>query len=111
MHHWDQHDIQTSMRVYTSDHQELGHIAHVFEDSFLVHKGFFFPTDRYIPYSAIAEVKDNAVFLTMDLEEAKGKEWEKRPDYEHHLGDPTQLFYDRGHGIHDPFDEQNPDRM
>jgi len=26
-------------------------------------------------------------------------QWEKRPDYEHHLGDPTQLFYDRGHGI------------
>ncbi len=40
----------------------------------------------------------------------RGNTWEKRPDYEHHLGDPTQLFYDRGHGIHDPFDETNPDK-
>jgi len=27
------------------------------------------------------------------------------PDDGQHLGDPTQLFYDRGHGIHDPFDK------
>jgi hypothetical protein len=34
--------------------------------------------------------------------------WEKRPNYEDHLGDPTQLLYDRGHGVHDPFDEAKP---
>jgi hypothetical protein len=44
----------------------------------------------------------------MSAEEARQKEWEKRPDYEDHLGDPIQLFYDRGHGVHDPFDETNP---
>ena len=26
-----------------------------------------------------------------------------------HLGDPTQLFYDRGHGVSDPFDETRPE--
>ena len=35
---------------------------------------------------------------------------EKRPDYEHHLGDPLQLFYDRGYVVHDPFDGANPDQ-
>jgi len=106
---WSAHDLHSSMEVYTSDGQKLGHIAKVYEDSFLVHKGYFFPTDRYIPYSAIASIENKRVQLIMSAGEAKQKEWEKRPDYEHYLGDPTQLFYDRGHGVHDPFDESNPD--
>lgn len=109
MSNWSAQDIRPSMHVYTSDGQDLGHVAKVYEDSFLVHKGFFFPTDRYIPYDAIASVENDRLQLIMSADEAKQKEWEKRPDYEQHLGDPTQLFYDRGHGVHDPFDEENPD--
>ncbi len=66
--------------------------------------------DRYFPYSAIATVEDDRVHLTMDAEAAKLLEWKKQPDYEHHFGDPLQLFYDPGHGAHDPFDEANPDQ-
>lgn len=102
---WGSQDILRSMHVYSRDGHDLGHIANVYEDSFLIHKGYFFPTDRYIPYSAIDSIGSNRVQLRMSADEAKQKEWEKRPDYEHHLGDPTQLFYDRGHGVHDPFDE------
>jgi len=107
---WSAHDLHPSMHVYTADGQKLGHIAKIYEESFLVHKGFFFPAHRYIPYSAIASIENDRVQLIMSADEAKQKEWEKRPDYEDHLGDPTQLFYDRGHGVHDPFDESNPDR-
>jgi hypothetical protein len=110
MPQWSQHDLSKHMHVYSSDNQDLGHIAEVYEDSFLIHKGFFFPKDRYIPYSAIASVEGDRVQLLMSAEEAKQKEWEKRPDYEDHPGDPLQLFYDRGHGVHDPFDEVNPDK-
>jgi hypothetical protein len=46
----------------------------------------------------------------MDAETAKLLESKKRPDYEHHLADPLQLFYDCGSGVHDPFDEANPDQ-
>ena len=108
MPQWSQHDLHKHTHVYSSDNQDLGHIAEVYEDSFLIHKGFFFPKDRYIPYSAIASVEDDRVQLLMSAEEARQKEWEKRPDYEDHLGDPVQLLYDRGHGVHDPFDETNP---
>jgi len=110
MPNWSQKDIHEHMHVYSSDDQDIGHIAKVYEDSFLVHKGYFFPTDRYIPYNAITSVANDRVNLSMDAEEAKLKQWEKRPDYEDHLGDPLQLLYDRGHGVHDPFDEQNPDQ-
>src|SRR5438874_8057226 len=102
MPQWSQHDLHKHMHVYSSDNQDLGHIAEVYEDSFLVHKGFFFPTDRYFPYSAIARVENDQVQLSMSADEAKTSEWEKRPDYADHPGDPTQLFYDRGHGVHDP---------
>ena len=110
MPEWTAQNIHPSMRVYTIDEQELGHVAKVYEDSFLVHKGHFFPTDRYIPYSAIRSVENNRVQLVLSADEAKQKEWEKRPDYEDHLGDPLQLFYDRGHGVHDPFDEDNQEQ-
>lgn len=107
---WNQKDIHEHMHVYTSDDQDIGHIAKVYEDSFLVHKGYFFPTDRYIPYEAITSVVDDRVHLAIDAEEAKLKQWEKRPNYEDHLDQPLELFYDHGHGVHDPFDSENPDQ-
>jgi len=110
MPNWSQKDIHEHMHVYSSDDQNIGHIAKVYEDSFLVHKGYFFPTDRYIPYTAITSVANDRVNLAMNAEEAKLKEWEKRPDYEDHRSEPLQLLYDRGHGVQDPFDEQNPDQ-
>lgn len=110
MPNWSQHDVHTHMQVYSSDNQKLGHVAEVYEDSFLVHKGYLFPKDRYIPYDAISSIEQERIELVMSAADALTREWEKRPDYEDHLGDPTQLMYDRGHGIEDPFDETNPDR-
>ncbi len=107
---WKQADIHKDMQVSTSDKQELGHVAEAYEDYFLVRKGIFFPTDRYIPYSAIASVNNDHVQLTMNAADATLMEWKKRPDCERHLGDPTQLMYDRGHGVHDPFDELPPNQ-
>ena len=106
---WNQHSMHKHMHVYSADNQDVGHIAETYEDSFLIHKGFFFPADRYIPYSAIASVENDRVVLTMNADEVKLQEWGKRPNYEEHLGDPTQLFYDRGHGVSDPFDETRPE--
>ena len=111
MSDWNHHNLRTHMHVFSSDNQDVGHIAHVYEDSFEIQKGFFFHTDRYIPYSAIAAVENDHVRLLMSKDEiTENTEWESRPDYENHPGDPLQLFYDRGHGVHDPFDEINPDQ-
>ena len=102
---WTQANLHSHMQVYSVDNQDLGHVAEVFEDSFLIHKGFFFPKDRYIPYSAIQSIENDKVTLTMSAAETQDAEWGKRPDYEAHPGDPTQLFYDRGHGVDDPYEE------
>lgn len=107
---WNRDNLRKHMTVYSSDNHKVGHVAEIYEDSFLVHKGFLFTKDSYIPYSAIAQVDNDDVKLTLTADEASAKEWQKRPDYENHLGDPTQLFYDRGHGVKDPFDEVDPNR-
>jgi len=110
MSSWNQHDLHKNMHVFSSDNTDLGHIAEVYEDSFLLRKGLIFHHDRYFPYSAIASIDHENVHLTLSADDAAASEWGKRPDYEDHLADPLQLFYDRGHGVHDPFDETNPDR-
>lgn len=108
MTQWNQQNIHTHMHVYSSDNQDIGHIAHIYEDSFLVEKGLLFAKDRYIPYSAISAVTNDQVHLSMSKDEIHEMKWEMRPDYEDHPGDPTQLMYDRAHGVHDPFEETNP---
>ncbi len=108
---WNEHSLHKHMSVVSSTNDNLGHVEEIYEDSFLIRKGIIFSKDRYIPYSAIERVEDNTVHLDLTTDEAREKEWERRPDYENHPGDPTQLLYDRGHGIHDPFDETNPDKI
>lgn len=105
MAQWNQNNLRSHMRVYSADGEHIGHIAEIYEDSFLIHKGYFFPTDRYIPYNEISGVEEDQVRLALNSEQIRDALWKKRPDYEHHPGDPTQLFYDRGHGISDPYDE------
>ncbi len=107
---WSMNDLHTQMRVFSSDKTDIGHVAHIYEDSFLIHQGVLFPTDRYIPYSAITAIDHEHIYLAMSAAEVKEMKWEKRPDYEDHLGDPTQLMYDRGHGVSDPFDSNSPNK-
>lgn len=110
MSNWGQKDLHKHMHVYASDNTNLGHIAAIYEDSFLIHKGIFLPKDRYIPYSAIMQIENDHVTLNMNAAEAQEIQWEIRPDYNEHLGDPTQLMYDRSHEVHDPFDDTTAEK-
>ncbi len=101
--------LHKHMQVYAADHTDLGHITEIYEDSFEVHKGLL-GKHRYFTYSTIASLEGENVTLKLSTEEAEKLLWQKRPDYEDHPGDPLQIFYDRGHGVHDPFDETNPDK-
>jgi hypothetical protein len=106
---WSQQNVHKHMHVSSSDHKNLGRVEEVYEDSFQIAKGLIFHKDRYIPYSAIASIDGDHVQLTMSAEATHEREWDLRPDYEDHLGDPTQILYDRGHDVHDPFDETATD--
>ncbi|GAC1399338.1 MAG: hypothetical protein NVS4B12_06860 [Ktedonobacteraceae bacterium] len=108
MPEWNQHNVHKHMQVYSSDDKEVGRVEDAYEDSFKVQKGLLPLGDRYFPYSAISSIEDERVQLLMTEDETKEQEWTIRPNYKAHEGDPIQLFYDRGHGVHDPFDETNP---
>lgn len=101
---WTQTDVHPHMDVYTNQGASLGKVAAVYEDSFQLHKGPLH-SSRYIPYSAIERIEQQHLTLKMSEDEVDQEKWKIRPDYENHLGDPTQLFYDRDHGVHDPFDQ------
>ncbi|HEX4714001.1 MAG TPA: DUF2171 domain-containing protein [Ktedonobacteraceae bacterium] len=107
MTQWNQSNVRLRMKVLSANAEHIGHIAGIYKDSFLIHKGYLFPIDRYIPYSAIASVEEDQVKLSLSSQQIEDALWEKRPDYEDHLGDPTQLFYDQGHGVNSPFDDSN----
>ena len=105
MANWNQDNVHQHMKVYSSNGEHVGHVAEVYEDSFLIHKGYFFPADRYIPYSQVDAIEEDQVRLVLSSAQLEELIWTKRPDYENHLGDPTQIFYDEGHGIPNPFDK------
>ena len=63
---------------------------------------------RIRSYNAINTIENERVQLSMTEAEEQKQEWTIRPNFEAHEGDPVQLMYDRGHGVHDPFDEENP---
>jgi uncharacterized protein (TIGR02271 family) len=66
--------------VYGSDGDKVGTVAEVQSSYIVVEKGFFFPTDYYIPTSAIASAGDGQVTLNVARDAALDSGWETIPD-------------------------------
>jgi uncharacterized protein (TIGR02271 family) len=67
------------MTVRGSDGDKVGKIVEVSPDYVVVEKGFFFPSDHYIPTSAISSVGDDEVFLSVTKDEALSQGWDQQP--------------------------------
>lgn len=61
------------------DGDKIGSVKEVFPDYIVVEKGWFFPSDHYIPASAISDANENTVFLNVSKDEALKKGWENPP--------------------------------
>lgn len=72
--------VQVGDDVYGSDGEKVGTVAEVQPTYLVVEKGFFFPTDYYIPLSAITQVTDGQVWLTVSKESALHSGWETIPE-------------------------------
>jgi hypothetical protein len=57
--------IMTGDEVYGSDGDKVGTVAEVQPGYLVVAKGFFFPTDYYIPMSAVTSTSDGQVYLNV----------------------------------------------
>ncbi len=66
--------------VYGSDGDKVGTVAEVQPSYIVVEKGFFFPTDYYIPMSAVASASDGQVSLNVVKDAALNSGWDTVPD-------------------------------
>jgi len=69
----------TGMTVRGSDGDKVGKIVEVSPNYVVVEKGFFFPSDHYIPTSAISSVGDDEVYLSVTKDDALSQGWDQQP--------------------------------
>jgi len=75
----DTNRISVGDEVFGSDGGKVGDVAIVYPAYIVVEKGFFFPTDYSIPYSAIASSGGRQVFLNVTKDEALNSGWDVAP--------------------------------
>jgi uncharacterized protein (TIGR02271 family) len=69
----------TGAEVFGADGDKVGTVAAVYPGYIVVEKGLFFPTDYYIPRSAMASSDGDRVYLTVSKDAALGHGWDVRP--------------------------------
>jgi len=72
--------IQVGDDVYGNDGEKIGSVAEVQSSYLVIEKGFFFPTDYYIPVTAITQVQDGQVMLNVSKDAALHSGWDTVPD-------------------------------
>jgi uncharacterized protein (TIGR02271 family) len=66
--------------VFGSDNEKVGTVAEVQPGYLVVEKGFFFPTDFYIPLSAVTLAEAGQVYLMVTKDAALHSGWDVVPD-------------------------------
>ena len=79
-----QWQVQSGDEVFGADEGKLGKVSTVQPNYVVVEKGFFFPTDYYIPTSAISSYDDGKVYLNVTKDQALNEGWDVEPigDYD-----------------------------
>src|SRR5687767_13116988 len=72
--------IMTGDEVVGSDGDKVGTVAEVQPGYIVVEQGFFFPTDYYIPMSAVSRASDGQVYLNVAKDAALQSGWDTVPD-------------------------------
>jgi len=92
--------------VYGSDGDKVGTVAEVQSSYIVVEKGFFFPTDYYVPLSAVSSASDGQINLNVARDAALNSGWDTVPDVTAMGATDTETIYtdvsgstsDRGSG-------------
>ena len=74
-----QWQVRKGATVYADDGDKVGKVAAVDPYYIVVEKGLFFPTDYYVPTSAIASATEDDLYLTVSKDEALNSGWNGRP--------------------------------
>jgi len=73
-------NLTAGMDVKGSDGEKVGTVQDVQGNYVVVSKGFFFPHDYYIPFSAITTADEDNVYLNVTKDEALNQGWDAVPD-------------------------------
>jgi uncharacterized protein (TIGR02271 family) len=71
--------VREGADVYGADDAKLGSVVALQPGYLVVEKGFFFPTDYYIPTSAVASFEDDRVYLNVTKDAALNQGWDSEP--------------------------------
>ena len=74
-----QFSVNEGDEVYGSDSEKVGKVIAVQNDYVVVEKGWFFPTDYYIPVSAISSYDDGNIYLNVTKDAALNQGWDTEP--------------------------------
>jgi len=72
--------IQVGDEVVGSDGGKVGTVAEVQSTYLVIEKGFFFPTDYYIPVTAVTQAGNGQVALNVSKDAALNSGWETIPE-------------------------------
>ncbi|MBA2470149.1 MAG: DUF2382 domain-containing protein [Chloroflexia bacterium] len=73
-------NLTQGMDVVGSDGEKVGSVQDVQGEYVVVSKGFFFPTDYYIPFSALNNADGDNVYLNVTKDEALNQGWDQVPE-------------------------------
>lgn len=87
-------DIMVGAEVFGSDGDKVGRVAEVYPGYITVEKGFFFPTDYYIPRNAVQSARDGQVYLTVSKDAALQSGWDVIPANQDMVAATTDVVAD-----------------
>jgi len=72
-------EIDHGYDVFAADGEKVGDVQDVQSHYLTVSKGFFFPSERHVPVSAIADVRGEQVYLTVNKNQLDSQNWDTVP--------------------------------
>src|SRR5215204_5278858 len=93
-HIMDRLNIREGAEVRSSDDEKLGKVVALEGQYIVVEKGFFFPTDYYVPTSAVASADDNTIYLSVGKDQALTSGWDQMGTTDAAYASDTATGYD-----------------
>jgi len=81
--------LSNGLNVVGSDGEKFGEVEDSLGEYFIAKKGWLFPTEFYIPATAITSVDDQAVYLNVTKDEAMNQGWDQAPVTDTIVSDAT----------------------
>lgn len=88
-------EIDHGYDVFAADGEKVGDVQEVHPYYLVVSKGFFFPTERYVPVSAITDVHEERVSLNVTKDQIDNEGWDTIPDEPTFASDYSDTTFNR----------------